>query len=285
MKAGAYPKRQHPFNFMVCDSPQHWVAARLSDGLGNRLFQLAAAAGASSLWGYPLVFAMPYTLPAAHGRYDSIFRLFPSLPRLWKAEADIAVNQDGESCFEYNPLPVIAPAATVLLRGSWIAAKYVPNSFLPSWDSVSDQVSLLAKWQIGPSTAFLHVRLGDYRILPHHQVNLFAFYAAAISKFPEGTKFLVFSDELNLARQLLMPLLGEVDFQFCEETDEVTSLFLMAQCQAGAITANSTFSWWGAFFGRQAFGADYVAYMPKRWMASGETTTDVFPEWAVKLDV
>jgi hypothetical protein len=38
-----------------------------------------------------------------------------------------------------------------------------------------------------PSNAwFIHVRLGDYKILPHHQVNLKSDYAQCLDKIPRG---------------------------------------------------------------------------------------------------
>lgn len=265
-----------------------WVSSRLSDGLGNRLFQLAAAHRQAKLWKMPLVFAMPYCTPGSHGSYSSIFRLFPAVEKVWKAEPAICINQEPGEVFVFNPLPEFPPTDTVLLRGSWISAKYVDHKFKPDWSkAVEGPATLLARWGLSTPeersrAVFIHVRLGDYTILPHHQVNLLSYYVRAMASFPEDTRFLVFSDEPKKAKML--PVFEE-SCTFVDEPDELASMFLMANCARGAITANSTFSWWGAFFGRQNAGPQHKTVMPSRWMASGENTSDVYPEWAVIMDI
>ena len=263
-----------------------WVAAKLQCGLGNRLFQLAAAKQASEAWGLPLVFAMPYCKPSEHGDFSSIFKLFPEIPKIWKAEAEISIEQ---GCFSYEPLPSINPSQRVLLKGFFQAAEYVADSLIPSWDAISldDKAGLLKRWCLESNeqrakTVFLHVRLGDYKILPHHQVPLLGYYARAMSEFPEDTRFLVFSDSPDEARAL--PVF--VDSERCvfvHEEDEYKSLYLMSQC-GGAITANSTFSWWGAYFARQ--GKDIKVCMPSKWMAAcAESTDTIYPNWATVIEV
>ena len=266
----------------MSDPPKTWIASKLSDGLGNRLFQLAAAHTLSIEWKVTLVFAMQYCLPAAHGDFETIFKLFPTIPKLWNAEPLIGISQD--KCFEYCAFPTVAPADRVVLRGMWQAAEYVSDSFKPSWDAITDK-DLLKRWNLETdlqrqNTVFLHVRLGDYKILPHHQVNLLSYFVKAMEQFPNSVRFLVFSDEPSLAKTF--PIFGD-RCVFVEEPCELRSLFLMASCSAGAITANSTFSWWGAFFGRQGYETIYKAYMPAQWMVSSESTDAIYPTWATRL--
>ena len=264
---------------MNSEPSQTWVASRLSCGLGNRLFQLAAAHKVSLEWGLPLVFAMPYCLPSEHGDFETIFKLFPQIPKLWKAEPLLGITQS--SCFDVCPFPTVAPADRVLLKGFWQAAEYVSDSFKPSWDSVNSDV--LARWNLSTleqrqKTVFIHVRLGDYRILPHHQVNLLAYFVKAMDTFPEDTRFLVFSDEPEVA--MTLPVFND-RCVFVDEKDELITLYLMSQC-GGAITANSTFSWWGAAFGRQC-QTNYRACMPAQWMVTTESTKSIYPTWATVI--
>lgn len=214
--------------------------------------------------------------------------MFPSIEKIWKAEPAICINQELSDVFTFNPLPEFPPTDTVLLRGSWISAKYVDPEFAPDWTSaISDSATLLARWSLlSPEdrsrTVFIHVRLGDYTILPHYQLDFRFYYAKAMACFPENTRFLVFSDEPKKAK--MMSVFDE-RCRFVDEPDELSTLFLMSNCGRGAITANSTFSWWGAFFGRQRAGPQHQTIMPSRWMASEENTSDVYPEWAVRLPV
>ena len=275
----------------LLDPDSAWVASKLQCGLGNRLFQLSVAHTISEQWNRPLVFAMPYICPSEHGSFDTIFKLFPRIPKVWKAQPELAIEQ--EEVFVHRPLPAAPPANRILLKGFWQAAAYSSDTFQPSWDAIEEREALLERWKLTSNlqqtkTAFLHVRLGDFKLLPHHQVNLLLYFAKAIDSFPADTRFLVFSDSIDEARAL--PVLNICDrCVFVDEKDEYTTLFLMTRCQAGAIIANSTFSWWGAFFGRQAAGEKdvYRACMPARWMAncSPETTKDIYPHWAAVLDV
>jgi hypothetical protein len=171
----------------------------------------------------------------------------------------------------------------------WQAADYIADSFKPSWTAIENQEELKVKWNLTSTeqrqkTAFLHVRLGDYRILPHHQVNLLLYYKKAMELFPSDTRFLVFSDEPPIAAGL--PVFHE-RCVFVDEPNELRSLWLMSLCSAGAITANSTFSWWGAFFGRQQADSiiNYRACMPARWLVtSNEPTDSIYPSWATRIN-
>jgi len=265
-----------------------WIAPRLSDGLGNRLFQLAAAKKAAEQWERQLVFAMNYVLPSEHGDFDSIFKLFPMIPKVYKAEPQLCIEHKGQSAFDYVPLPLKAPCDQVLLKGSWIAAEYLPEKMEANWKfAIPGSIDLLERWNLTTKeqqekTIFLHVRLGDYCVLPHHQVPLLGYYAKAMSAFPEDTRFLVFSDEPEKARSL--PVFQGQPCVFVSETDELKSLYLMTMC-SGGITANSTFSYWGSYFGRERLGETYTCYMPSRWMVTNEKTEDLYPSWATRLDI
>ena len=265
-----------------------WVASKLQCGLGNRLFQLAAAKQASETWSVPLVFAMPYCSPSEHGDFNTIFKMFPSIPKIWKAEAEVSIEQEG--CFKYSPLPSVNPSQHVLLKGFFQASAYVTDSLVPSWDAINglDKDALLKRWCLETAeqrakTVFLHVRLGDYKILPHHQVPLLSYYAKAMGAFPEDYRFLIFSDGSDEARAL--PVFSDTTCVFVDEKDEYKTLFLMSLCDGGAITVNSTFSWWGAYFARQG-KEDFKTYMPSKWMSSCPEGTDtIYPTWATVVEV
>ena len=72
----------------------------------------------------------------------------------------------------------------------------------------------------------------------------------------------------------------------CLESDEITSLWLMSQCKGGAIVANSTFSWWGAYFARLTHPdpLSYKAYFPAVWGHGMPPATDIIPEWGTRIE-
>ena len=66
-------------------------------------------------------------------------------------------------------------------------------------------------------------------------------------------------------------------FEVYESDDELETMALMTKCTSGAICANSTFSWWGAFLG--AYALNNPVIIPKKWVR-GRDLPDLFPqEW------
>ena len=61
------------------------------------------------------------------------------------------------------------------------------------------------------------------------------------------------------------------------ETDEIETMAYMSLCRGGAICANSSFSWWGAFLG--AHQTRSPVYVPRNWMLECQID-GLFPdEW------
>jgi hypothetical protein len=65
---------------------------------------------------------------------------------------------------------------------------------------------------------------------------------------------------------------------FWEDPDELKTLALLSLCVGGAICANSTFSWWGAFLGAHADRKPVI--MPEHYFI--DAPVDLFPkEWII----
>lgn len=111
----------------------------------------------------------------------------------------------------------------------------------------------------------IHRRLGDYKgntfyvDLGHHDHQSLDenYYMRAMAEFPEGTKFTVFSDQIDIAKT--EPMFQGEQFEFSEGRSDVEDLNYMAS-HKGIIGANSSFSWWGAYL----TGADKIIF-PKGW--------------------
>ena len=108
-----------------------------------------------------------------------------------------------------------------------------------------------------PVKTALHVRRGDYvELADRFAVLDRSYYDAATSM--TDPPYVVFSDDIPWCQDRFR---GS-DYIFVRHNRDYEDLFLMASCDA-VITANSTFSWWGAWLsqGRRIF--------PRRWFMPG----------------
>jgi hypothetical protein len=261
-----------------------WITPSFSEGsgLGNRLFQLAAADTLSRRWGLLLQISKSYCPPGYHGSWKDFYSLFPHIP-IYKTidTSDAAIyEQPGSDPYRFTPPPALPPATKVITSGLFVATNYVDPAFEVDWNhAIPDSESLLRKWNLGSNSVFLHIRLGDFLAYPQYQVCLNWYYAIAMASFCLDTTFYIFSNDLDRAKAL--PIFQDYSCIFVDEPNDVRTLFLMSHCQRGGITANSTFSWWGAFFGQKQW-TGYTAFMPETWLTTQETT-DILPEWATLL--
>jgi len=263
-----------------------WVAPALTSGLGNRLFQLAAAAGAAEQWGCELVITLAACKESPHGALASIFRMFPKI-RVIEDNGSIEMKEPPRGFYMYMPVGP-PPSANCLISGFRQSPKYFPLRFTPDWDSALggpllrkkvEQLAGLESMAERKRTYAIHVRLGDYRILPHHQVDLARYYEAALRRLPAGARLHVFSDEPNTCQRLFTSR----EVTMAVTASDVESLYEMSLCLGGTITANSTFSWWGAWFAHEA-GAAWATYPSS--MGNGQPEpTDLVPSWGTTLSV
>jgi hypothetical protein len=121
----------------------------------------------------------------------------------------------------------------------------------------------------------VHVRRGDYVELEKEGFwNLGAdYYRPALQRIRTAAaggpqRILLLSDDLAWCSQ--QPWITEEGFEAADEPDELTALALMSMCGGGAVIANSTFSWWGAYLS----AASTVVY-PSLWLK--DWAPELFP--------
>lgn len=292
------PKLPAPSLFRTMETASPWVSPALTSGLGNRLFQIAAAAGAAERWNRPLVLYMPAVTECPHGSVGGIFKLFPTVPVVEECTQEPFVLQEPPRRFyEYLGLGTDAPHPTrpILFRGFWQSPRYFPVVGMPApdWDSALGGAPMrrwlerdagLAEESERRRTVALHVRLGDYRKLPHHQQNLGGYYATALERVPAGARLHLFSDEPELCARTFAEYAARrgLTFTVARVRSDLESLYELSLCWGGTICANSTFSWWGAWFAHQAC-SEHWATMPDKWGAGQPEPVDLFPPWAEVL--
>ena len=276
-----------------------WVSAHLTGGIGNRLFQFAAALGAAEKWNMPFSFVKTLLTKNDHGPMDTIVKLYPLFTLIDSSQRNTRMIEPTGDCFRFLGFPEEKPGDRIVIEGYRQTAKYFPKNLdllQPSWDtfmSKEEQNKLQIKYGVNSvverfSTWFLHIRLGDYKILPHHQIPIVPYYEKCLNEVPKESTIILFSDEPDLcsawfeghckSRSLNYKIVNE---------NEIESLFLMSQCWGGAIVANSTFSWWGAFFAKRSLPAEfsYRAYYPSIWGQGLPPAVDVVPEWGTCIQI
>ena len=273
-------------------SSQQWISPNLSSGLGNRLFQVSAAMGAAEKYKRPLTFYLPRCHKSDHCPPDDIFKLFPSIPIVDSGFPKWHEITEKEFA-TYTPLPEIIPQdMPTVVRGFRQTEKYFPtNGISPDFRSALgaryEEITSTFTTTTSSSaktTAFLHIRLGDYRILPHHYVNLESYWITCLKSL-KAERLLIFSDEPDIVQQAFLPFFKQFpirEIQVIQNKNPLENLYMMSLCGGGAICANSTFSWWGAYLSRERHREQGNSiFMPAKWGAF--STPDLYPSWSTVI--
>lgn len=223
----------------------------LMGGLGNQLFQIAFADLMSKHTTTRLRVDVHSSFKHSSRRYlDTLCRAWHHLQT-----SDIRGHVIEEVCMRpQNWIHAISLYDETFLVGYFQNFQYVTPEFISRLQFSTD----LTQYPDIQNTVFIHIRGGDFVGHPVHDVHLDAYYSTAISLFPSGTKFSIFTNDKAYA--LSRPYLKDIEHSFVDTENEVDALYLMAQC-SGGICANSTFSWWGAYINPKR-----LLTLPSKWL-------------------
>ena len=250
--------------------------------LGNQMFQYAALKGIATNRGFD--FCIPGN-PLRHGRaphdlfsafvLDSAVQVRPRWQLFvtrWSSRKEQSHRFDAE-LFE------TCPDGTDLL-GYFQSEKYFAHirdriraDF--TFRTVVDDSSLPEHY------VSIHVRRGDYVEKQFaHPLCTDAYYIAAMDRFPTGTTFVVFSDDIDWCR-------SQSVFSSCVFSagrSMLEDMSLMSRADHNVI-ANSSFSWWAAWLNPNP---DKIVVAPTLWFdptyLSPEQSLDLVPEAWDRID-
>ena len=248
-------------------------------GLCNQMFQVAALY--SHAHDNNLQVTFPQTKQPAFGGYHQ--NIFSKVN-----------NQDIDTAgFVYLEIPYgyhnLVKQGGITYRGYMQSEKYFAHNrdlildlFAPITD-IENYIKSKFSGIINVNALSIHVRRGDYVYLPnHHPVAGPEYYTNAINYITNKTrvdKYVVFSDDINYCKSMF----GESeDIIYIDGEKDYIDLYLMSMCKHN-ITANSTFSWWGAWLNNNP---DKIVVAPKTWFGTARTdldTSDLIPETWIKL--
>jgi len=133
----------------------------------------------------------------------------------------------------------------------------------------------------------IHIRRGDYvtnkKFSSVYNLLDEKYYQEALKFIAEKIKdplFFIFSDDINWVKQNLNIPYPKIFVSGENEIKNYEELILMSLCKHN-ITANSSFSWWGAWLNKNA---DKIVISPDRWFNDKiSNAKDLIPENWVRL--
>ena len=293
-----------------------YITANLMGGLGNQLFQIFVTFAHAIEIRYDVIFTYDDTLYNNTNRHTYWTSFLSNLVGYTSKENNNTRNQDidrfyiyREPRFQYSVIPHFTQQ-DVKLFGYFQSYKYF--EYPPTFEKICDVIDVRAK-QAAIKTKYenffpesrriisMHFRLGDYKhIQDCHPLMPYEYYDKALSttlarftqRCVDQQKFRVnyFCEKEdndtveNMIRILSNKYSGNVDFYKVDDNiDDWKQLLLMSCCHDNII-ANSSFSWWAAYFNRCD---DKCVCYPGVWFGPSirNDVSDLFPDVWCKISV
>lgn len=233
-----------------------FVSGNLIGGLGNQLFILSAAIEYGKKYNRKVVFTQLYSNP--HCPNDkSINDLFPEIPLIQKDSFKTVKNESG-GLHEYVELPD-TNEELVILNGYFQHKKCMGNANDDVWNKFKTRLPVPTLGINLSNVCFLHVRRTDYVNNDAFDFNSTNYYKKALE--PITCPIILLSDDMQWS-SVEMPKLFPTKTWIIPSTKMTATetLYVMSRCGKGAICANSTLSWWGAWLNQNR----YIT-MPNVW--------------------
>jgi hypothetical protein len=282
--------------------PQKYLSCFLTGGLGNQLFQIFTTLSYALKTNRATVF--PYASKLTTGRHRPTYwntflcRLRPfttANERFSTISVDqfVFVKESDHTSFRYYDFtPMLQYTKTVVLYGYFQSYMYFDNykqtiyntiQLSKQKNDVMEDYGELYVTNPGEKTISMHFRLGDYKNLPDfHPVLPIDYYRAALLHILSidlaaadycvaGYKVLYFcekedNDEINIVIDTLKGEFRNVRWEKVDDSICDWKQMLLMSCCQNNIIANSTFSWWGAYFNENP---DKVVCYPSKWFGPG----------------
>jgi hypothetical protein len=290
------------------------IIVKLKGGLGNQLFQYATGRAIAERTGMTLKLDVSSYQSDALRNYR--LRAYPVVDKFATAEEIECLNPSKahyarwtasrirnalkpyygrsylkERGFPFDPA-ILQVRQPVYLNGYWQSEKYFADiadvlvrEFTPA-SPLSPENEALVVRMAASSSVSLHIRRGDYVASPEalrvHGVVPLDYYRQAMSLMAgrvPAPHFFIFSDDMawvqeNLSADHPMTFVGSE-----RSNQDYDDLRLMSCCRHH-ITANSSFSWWGAWLNRRP---DKIVVAPQKWFAAPIDTRDLIPAGWIRV--
>ena len=204
--------------------------------LGNQMFQIAATIG------YAKKHNISYKLPRWLSSDGTDLSLIFKGPFEYSDISSLTTKDFSHLEMWYKDIPYCDQ--NLNLHGYFQNEKYFENIKT----EIREIFSALIPTESLSGICSIHVRRGDYLKYPSIHTNIgMAYYKKAVDMMKEYgySKFLIFSDDISWCKE---NFIGE-EYLFSERRKNYDDLIMMSTCDSHII-ANSSFSWWGAWLGK-----------------------------------
>ena len=286
-------------------------------GLGNQLFQIFATIAYALKHSHRFIF--PYSdrlvigkvRPTYWNNFLSNLTVFTTKNVVWKyANAGLnALPIIAEQGFQYTEIPAVPSSQPISLRGYFQSYKYfheyqdkIYALILLTNQKIATQVKYANYFDNNAQTVSMHFRLGDYKEKQHfHPIMPKEYYHKALlhilsTKYSQSTdlpiRVLYFCEKednnyvLSVIEYIKSTLsVTNIEFVKVEDDMEDWQQLLLMSCCNHNIIANSTFSWWGAYFNENPNKC--VCY-PSNWFGPSMGSMhmdDLFPPTWEKIEL
>jgi hypothetical protein len=282
------------------------VSGYLMGGLGNQLFQIFTTMAYGLKYKRKILFPYSDKLETGITR-PTYWESFLTSLKPFTTEAHIDYHDYSmtgfptfcEEGFRYKEIPDFAQHRELLLFGYYQSYKYFESQKatlfkLICLEKQQETVEYLYPQYIGKELGnhiiSMHFRLGDYKnIQDCHPLMPVEYYRNALIHVLSNRNkpfytviYFCEKDDIGDVLVIIEQLRREfenVDFMHVDETIPDWQQMLMMSCCNDNIIANSSFSWWGAYFNPS--NTKIVCY-PSQWFGSklSHDTSDMCPsEW------
>ena len=269
------------------------ITSSIVGGLGNQLFIIFASISYGLNHIKPVSFLNTKTV--CDGKFRTYWDNFLiDLKPLLKQNIKSLI-QYKEPYFHYCEFPKFNKS--VCLNGYFQSEKYFKNKYNEIMSLIklrSQQEVIKAKHKYDYENSIsLHFRIGDYKnITDYHPLMPYEYYFNCIKHMMTNTcitNILYFcqAEDNTQVSEIIKKLMNECKtINFIKVQDNIPDweqLLIMSCCQHNII-ANSTFSWWGAYFNSNV---NKIVCYPSTWFGSSAKyeTMDLCPDEWVRISI
>ena len=263
------------------------ITCELMGGLGNQLFQIFATIAHAYKCQTKFYFLNVERLGNRNTFWTTFFHnlkkyLLPSFPTL---------HICGESEFAYHSIPTHTQHTK--LFGYFQSDKYFKNYYPEIYKLIGIEEmknTLISKIKVDLNTISMHFRIGDYIYHKQcHPIIPYEYYENALFYFQQfSTPFTIIyfceDEDIQIVEETIYKLKQKFSYEFIRGDNTLQDweqMLYMSLCSHNII-ANSTFSWWGAYFNNK----DKIVCYPSTWFGpqlSQHNTKDLCPEDWIKI--